>query len=287
MIEAVRASLARHLPDVEVRSITALGEGMDNVAYEVNGSLVVRASKVKDASDRAAATRREAALLAVVAEVATLPVPAPRFADVDAGVMAYPKLPGRSLMTTPVVAPQRLAAPLGAFLRRLHAIPIETARGLVELGAYPLTSWRDDAERSFRLVERALTSSAKRLVQPFLAQPIPAEPTAVALCHHDLGAEHLLVDDETGDITGIIDWTDAALVDPMVDFALIYRDLGPDIANLTYGTYAAGSPWPAADRARAAFYARCSTVAELVYGLDGETSSYLDAALAHLDRTFA
>lgn len=291
MIDAVRASLARHRPDVEVRSIAALGEGMDNVAYEVNGELVVRASKEGDPAARGEATRREAALLATVSAVSPLPIPEPVLVDTEAGILAYPTLPGRPLLDGPVAAPERLAPPLGEFLDRLHGIPLETARRLVDPDDYPLTAWRDEAEEHYREVAALLSPTARRAVERFLAQPIPAEPTAVALCHYDLGAEHILVDDETGDITGIIDWTDAALVDPMVDLALIYRDLGPDVADLTYAAYAStrgdGAPWSPADRARTAFYARCSLLADLAYGARGETSRYRAVGLAHLARTFA
>jgi hypothetical protein len=45
MIEEIRALLTRHLPGYEVRSVAKLGEGLDNVAYEVNAELIVRASK--------------------------------------------------------------------------------------------------------------------------------------------------------------------------------------------------------------------------------------------------
>ena len=230
MIDAVRAALTRHLPSLAIRSIAPLGEGMDNVAVAVNGEIVVRVSKVGDAIERGGTVRREAALLTAVGEVSPLPIPAPLFVDVDAGILAYPMLPGRPLMDGPIAAPERLAEPLGACLARLHAIPIETARGLVEMGAYPLTSWRDDAERNHARVAAMLPPAARRIVEAFLARAVPDEPTAVALSHYDLGAEHILVDDATGAITGIIDWSDAALVDPMVDLALIYRDLGPDIA---------------------------------------------------------
>ncbi len=39
MIDEIRALLARHLSGYEVRSVARLGEGLDNAAYEVNGSL--------------------------------------------------------------------------------------------------------------------------------------------------------------------------------------------------------------------------------------------------------
>ena len=45
MKDEIRASLARHLPGYEVCSVATLGEGLDNVSYEVNGELIIRASK--------------------------------------------------------------------------------------------------------------------------------------------------------------------------------------------------------------------------------------------------
>jgi hypothetical protein len=38
----VRDLVTAHLPGYRVRSVTLLGEGLDNVVYEVNGELVVR-----------------------------------------------------------------------------------------------------------------------------------------------------------------------------------------------------------------------------------------------------
>ena len=39
VIDEIRALLTRHLPSYAVQSIARLGEGWDNVAYEVNGVL--------------------------------------------------------------------------------------------------------------------------------------------------------------------------------------------------------------------------------------------------------
>ncbi|WP_344944207.1 phosphotransferase [Sphaerisporangium flaviroseum] len=172
MIEEIRALLARHLPGREVRSITKLGEGVDNVAYEVDRELIVRGSKETDPAARAETTRREADLLAAVARLSPLPVPEP----------------------------------------------------------------------------------------------------------------HLLVDVRASAITGVIDWTDAAITDPACDLALIYRDLGPEVFELTLAGY--DGRFDDAGRERAAFYARCSLLEDLAYGLVGGASRYRHSALAHLTRTF-
>jgi hypothetical protein len=44
MVTAVAAGM----PDYRVDSVTVLGEGLDNVAYEVNGELIARFSRAPD-----------------------------------------------------------------------------------------------------------------------------------------------------------------------------------------------------------------------------------------------
>jgi aminoglycoside phosphotransferase (APT) family kinase protein len=71
----------------------------------------------------------------------------------------------------------------------------------------------------------------RRPVKAFLDAPPPASGWAPIFSHNDLGIEHVLVDPGTWTVTGVIDWSDAAIVDPAVDFGLLYRDLGPAAAQ--------------------------------------------------------
>jgi aminoglycoside phosphotransferase (APT) family kinase protein len=121
----ILAVLTRHVPGYEIRSLAKLGCGLDNVVYEVNGELVVRLSRQVDPATRHDSTRREAELLAAVTELSTLPIPELVFADVEAGALAYAKLPWVPLHEHPVPEPTRLAAPLGEFLGRLHRAPLK------------------------------------------------------------------------------------------------------------------------------------------------------------------
>ena len=286
MIDEIHALLTRHLPGHEVRSVSKLSEGLENAAYEVNGELILRKSKEADLAIRGESTRREADLLAVLSGLSTLPVPEPIFADVEAGVIAYFKLPGLPLMEYPVAEPARLAAPLGGFLSHLHQAPVEKMEELVPRDTYPPTAWREDAERDYREIAEHVPRAAQRLVEDFLRRTPPAEPHAVAFCHNDLGAEHVLVDVEANAVTGIIDWTDAAIADPVRDLALIYRDLGPEVFDLTLAHY--DGRFDNADRERAVFYARFKLLEDIAYGARTPGARrYAEAGLAHLTRTFA
>jgi hypothetical protein len=121
----------------------------------------------------------------------------------------------------------------------------------------------------------------RRSVEDFLAAHPPDDPQASAFCHNDLGAEHILVDVEANTITGVIDWTDAANTDPTHDLALIYRDLGPEVFEATSRHYAGPC-----DRDRVLFYARCSVLEDIAYGVTTGARAYVDAGLAHLPWIF-
>ena len=287
IIEAIR----RADPGYTVRSIATSGEGEDHVAYEINGELIVR--RRKSTAPDEAAFDREAHLLAIVAEASPLPVPEVRFVDAAAGLIGLRKLPGESLLDHPPHAPVALADQLAPLLRALRAIPSPQVEGLVDHDDHTLVGYLDGACADLDQVAPSLPPAARRAVEQFLGRPPPPEPDEVVLCHNDLGAEHILADPATGRITGVIDWSDAALTDPARDLGRLYRDLGPATIDRILrldgspvdadGVHAAGD----AVRQRAAFYARCTLLEDLRYGVETGDRRYADAALAGLDRTFA
>ena len=262
-----------------------LGEGLDNVVHEVNGELILRRSKGTDHASRRNVTLREAELLTVVARLSTLPVPELVFSDVEAGILAYARLPGVPLKELPRVDPAHLAPILGQFVSNLHRAPVTGMQRLVEKDIDHLSAWRHGAEQDYlEIMKRVPPAAGRRLVDDFLATTPPAEPRTTVFCHNDLGSEHVLVDSETSMITGIIDWTDAAIVDPMRDFALIYRALGPEAVGLALDHYE-GS-FGDEDHERLAFYARCKTLEDIAFGWRTGADQYATTGLEHLTRTF-
>jgi aminoglycoside phosphotransferase (APT) family kinase protein len=75
-------------------------------------------------------------------------------------------------------------------------------------------------------------------------------------------------------VTGVIDWSDAALTDPAVDFARLYRDFGPAFLEETRHAYGGldGS------RSRIEFFARCAALEDLAYSRKSGRKEYADAA---------
>jgi aminoglycoside phosphotransferase (APT) family kinase protein len=250
----VRGVVRRNLSGVAAARIEPLGQGLDNTAYLVDGAWVVRFPGDPEALDVA----REARLLAEVARVldGIVAVPAPAFAA--EGALGYAFLPGVPLMLLPAPDLGAIAETLGAALAALHAEPVERFAGLVGRDADPPELWLAEARE---LAVGLDLPEASR----FLAADPPPPAERLVFSHNDLGAEHVLIDPGTGAVTGLIDWSDAAVCDPAYDYGLLLRDLGP------------AAPQPRAElRERALFYARCSLIEDLAYGLaqDGDASPY-------------
>jgi aminoglycoside phosphotransferase (APT) family kinase protein len=147
----------------------------------------------------------------------------------------------------------------------------------------PMDAWLAEATDSYGQVAGRLATAARGRVEAFLGESPPPASPALAFCHNDLGSEHVLVDG--GQVSGVIDWTDAAITDPVADLALVYRDLGPEAFDLTVAHY--DGAFGERDRERAVFYARCALLEDLAYGFRTGERRYSDAGLAHLGWTFA
>lgn len=280
----IRRILASRLPDHRVSTVRRLGQGLDNVAYEVDGALVVRVSKAPDPRQRAARVTREAELLRTVSAFSSLPVPDVVFVDEAAGMYGYRKLPGTSLLGHRADVPATLAPELGTFLTGLHRAPPAVMEPLAPPDTEPLQVYLDGATRAYEDLGDVIPDRHRPAVESFLGLPPPPEPAVRVFSHNDLGAEHILVDRTA--VTGVIDWSDAAITDPAHDLGLIFRDFGATAFDQTLRHY--GLPFTSADRARAAFYARCAVLEDIAYGVGtAGAQRYADAGLAHLEWTFA
>ncbi|MFC7246656.1 phosphotransferase family protein [Catellatospora aurea] len=276
-IADVRDVLAAHLPGHRIGAVVELGVGLENVAYEVDGALVVRFSREHDPVRRAELIEHEARLLAAVARVSPLPVPEPVFAAPDLGCLAYAKLSGVPLPESPgwVEHGTSIAATLGELLAVLHAEPVDAWRGLADVDDQPPAEWLREAAELHEAVAEHVPVAHRRAVEAFFESPPPGRGHDLVFSHNDLGIEHVLVDPAEWTVTGVIDWSDAALVDPAYDFGLLHRDLGPAALRAALARYPAAAD-VAALVERAVFYARCSVFEDLAYGVETGRVGYLD-----------
>lgn len=255
--ERATSALRAHAPELLDAEVVELGHGLDNTAY-VAGNLVLRVADSRRVG-------REGRLLEAVAPRVSIPIPTPRFADEDAGVLGYERIPGRPLLGREPA--DGTAQRLGRFLRELHAVDPATVEDLVPTEDADPTEWLDDLDGPRELV---------RLVRE--TRPRPSRQRVVA--HADLGAEHILELD--GTLTGIIDWSDAAITDPALDFARLYRDFGPGFLKELLQTY---GPMPQA-MPRIEFFARCAALEDFAFGRETGRHEYAMNAEGSFDWLF-
>jgi aminoglycoside phosphotransferase (APT) family kinase protein len=143
-----------------------------------------------------------------------------------------------------------------------------------------------EAAAAYLTVAQRVPAVHRRRVEAFLDAPAPRDGYALAFSHNDLGIEHVLVDPVSWLVTGVIDWSDAAIVDPAYDFGLLYRDLGPAALRAAVGRYRMDADGVAALTERAAFYARCSVFEDLAYGVETGRHAYVDKCLAAMEWLF-
>ncbi len=258
--QRARTALRRYLPELVEQVVVPLGQGLDNTAFLVE-DIVLRVSD-------GPSVVREARLLALLAPSVSVPVPQPRFADGCLGVLAYQLLPGRPLLGESAFP--GLARRLGRFLRGLHSIDQAMLGALLSRDDVHPEEWLQDLDGPEDLLA-------------VLTATVPPPTDQYAVVHADLGAEHLLAVGE--DLTGVIDWSDAAIADPAVDFARLYRDFGLEFLRSVVDAYGGLQD---ADRTlqRVQYYARCAALEDLAYGRTTGHSQYAKAAEASIRRLF-
>lgn len=230
-------------PQVVVRQGRYFDEGWDNRLFLVNDDLVVRVAKTAADSIR---LLTEARTLRVVAPFLSRPIPRPEFVfhptqECRLAVLGYRMIAGDPLESGDVDTRciDTLAPDLARFLAGLHRIPLESVR---ETGIHV---WMPDQwlARHQDLVQLALGDLRRLLDRQtrsrFLTwwETYRRDPVALAFepcfIHGDLACEHVLVERNPWRVTGVIDFGDAMIADPALDFAGFPDALARAVLSLT------------------------------------------------------
>lgn len=290
--EAVRAAIRIAFPVLPVASCAPLGEGWDSAAWLIDETLVFRFPK------RAAVARGLATEIALLPDLAAaLPVPIPRFdyvarrgapTDPAFPFVGYAALRGIFLDRAPELlhpdAP--LIADLANALRALHTFPREraVAAGVPDRDWVGwVAHWEQFVARAMGDPERRLTPAARAwamaLGERLLAELRRAEHP-VALLHHDLSLEHILLSDDGTCLAGIIDWGDLALGDPALDFVGVARGCPAAILNALLAAY---GPTDDGFRERIALYGALIPFHRLYYGLELDDDAIIAEATGGME----
>jgi aminoglycoside phosphotransferase (APT) family kinase protein len=280
MFGAADAARLAHRLTGDGARITREGAGWDHVAWRVDAAdgtaWIVRAASLDDPGDADVGdARREVAVMQLarrhlgdlVADAVVL--------DADLGCMAYRRVPGVALQDLVVAGAldaatlRRLAGEIGALVAALAAIDPADASEPVPVDDDTFTSWFAELPGFVAGVVHLLTPGERAAVERFVATPPPraARRDELSFAHNDLGSEHVLLDPTTWAITGVIDWSDAAVADPAAELGRLLRDLGADRLDAMLDGMGAVGPRRARLTARAWCFARCLVLEDLEYAL--------------------
>jgi aminoglycoside phosphotransferase (APT) family kinase protein len=187
-----------------------------------------------------------------------LPVEIPRFEQIsrDPWFVVYRLIAGEPLRDEDPDGVRR-------FLEALHSFDAGDLQ-------VPRPDWvdihRGHAEDWRRLVLPLLDADERRRADALLAEIETLAGFEPALVHCDLGVEHLICRD--GRLAGVIDWGDAKMGDPAIDYAMLLDGPFPD--------------WHVEDdlRRRALVYRRLAPWHEVDYGLRTEQPEFVRSGLA-------
>jgi aminoglycoside 2''-phosphotransferase len=278
-----------------VETIQFEGEGDFCRAYTVNKDWIFRFAHNEEGSR---AMAREIALLPGLAPALNLPIPNITYSGRQPAngflYVGYPRIPGEPLTyaflkTLPAYEQEHLAHDLALFLRALHSFSVEQARALgVPACEYPFCRTEDgitqgsaieiftrESERlvNHPLLDRYLDATTVGRIATYVGSVVHSllnDPQRGdlphALTHGDLSSEHILFDPATLRITGIIDFSDAVITTPLLDFVYLWGAYGPDFSDLLLKHYEVGASHLVMNRIR--FLRRWHVALRLLWALD-------------------
>ena len=232
--------ICRRLPNLEVRDVRGHDDGMENFVVEINGELMFRFP------------RDHATLATQQNEIAILPLLAPRlsfdlphydrveWSEDGARVLffSYRKVPGVALTPERILRldTARLARQLARLLDELASFPVEAAlaAGIPRMSVpvrwfLALYIFRRYRRKVAHRLQPEARTRANRFWQRFLFQPRNFVANKPVLAHLDLCPSHVLVDEATSTLTGVIDWSTVEIADPVLDLARLIRWHGFDV----------------------------------------------------------
>jgi aminoglycoside phosphotransferase (APT) family kinase protein len=234
-------------------AILEIDDGFDFKVVVVDERWVVRVPRRAGVLE---ALGLETALLPRLAS--ELPVEVPQFELVSADP---PFVVYRLLAGTPLAGED--SAGVRAFLNALHGVRTDIL---------PATDWieryREQCARFVDLVFPLLDTGERLRSEELFAEVEWLRGFEPCVIHGDLGAEHMLVRD--GRLAAVIDWGDAALGDPALDYAWLVHELYPE--------------WELEPdlRRRATFYYRLAPFYSVHYGVFRGQPDYAANALVKL-----
>ena len=220
------------IPNLKQYEISYLGSGWCNDVYSINNNWILRFPRREEVITHLQKEVSISSVLVPALEETGVLVPDVKLTTPSPSVGfpypigIYPMIKGFSAGIDPVEMNWTDFIPKTAnFLRTLHSIPVDHFKDFdlptqETLGCLEgFTEMKEDILSHLHSYEvKSLDVCVEWLDS---CEPLPPFSGDLSFIHNDLAPEHILVDPEFGTITGVIDWEDGAIGDPVSDFVTL------------------------------------------------------------------
>ncbi|HHT7240340.1 MULTISPECIES: aminoglycoside phosphotransferase family protein [Bacillus] len=249
-MDSYKQYIKQALPNLSIHSYKQNEEGWDNIAVIINDDLLFRFPRKLEYAKRIPLEKELCTILFHSLQEIEIPKYNLLYKnDCDTAPFCsyYPLIHGEPL-TTKVVAKlekkelETIIKQLATFLAALHSIPLKHVKALGFSIEKTLTYWKELQTKLNQYLTNSLTSLQKSalnsLFENFFAY-IAKSTFQNTIIHADFTHHHILFNNQSKTISGVIDFGDAQIGDPAFDFAGLYYDFGHEFTTSVYEQYSA------------------------------------------------
>ncbi len=242
--------------------------------------------------------QKERAVLPIVASRVDFAVPRFEHAGCWNGqpYAGYRRIPGRALSARPSPGHKQsveTAGSIGAALSSLHDIPTSlvakacAVKPTVDTWRQRYSALREEVRTNVLPLlvstdgdtEESTLNAVERGFDRFLDYEL-ATLKDVALVHCDLGCEHILMNEDGVTVNGLIDFEDATVGDPAIDFVGIYVTYGTEAVKRVRDSYRLALDEQYERRLRT--YTWMASCHEVIYGVEEGRPELVENGIAGL-----
>ena len=283
-LEEYKQKLMTDFPDLQISSVKFIGSGWHHDAVEVNGSIVFRIPRFDHASDNTdESVGYETAILKLLRGKLKVAIPDPLYVAKDMSYFGYPKLEGELLAdkwgTLGKAEKDRIIEQWVDIIIDIHkTIDLKTAQDLyVPLFTDPANLLNETAYKIHEVegLDPIVYEFANKVLA--LNDTIGANPTQDTLIHNDLHLFNMLIDSDTHELTGVIDWTDVCIGPLEREFCCWEWEKGDTLAKSVHLYQEKTGKTISLDQAR--FWKHIETITDIVEAAESNDQKKIDESV--------
>jgi aminoglycoside 2''-phosphotransferase len=222
------SQIQQEFPRLRLNGVTRIPTGWDHIVLDVNKQIIFRFPRYLST---AKALQREIRLLSYLQNRLTVPIPDYKYTGRHHSLAGYTRISGIPLTTGGYRLnwTQILSRGLARFLKHLHStrigprisktIPTEGPR---ERSIILQKHHRRIKAHAYKYLDNKTRNLSEILLRN-AAETLRTQNYKPVLIHGDLTDRNMLVEPTTGRLTGILDWNDARITDPAIDFCGLFE----------------------------------------------------------------